>query len=354
MELSDNGGTSYSTTLNLAESGGTIGTTTILARIAATAPLGSISGMIVAKSTGATDQDITVSGTVKAVTLTAISSVAPNPRNTPVSSIDVTFSEPINTASLSAGALTLTDNGTAVTISGVSLSLISGTTYAINGLAGLTTAQGLYTLTVNAADIQDQNGNPGSGVALHLLADGHHAADQHRQSAAPRRPPASASPSRSPAPSPPSRPAARRWTSPRSPSTSRPTAAPGRSGRISRPRGTPNTATATFTGKSNTVYAFYSVATDNAGNTEAYKPSVEASTDLPDLNPPVTQVTSSSTYNGDGTFTLNLTGTDAGGNGLAYFEVYVAIGAGTPVLIGPAIPAGVANGGDLSPPRPPT
>jgi hypothetical protein len=54
-------------------------------------------------------------------------------------------------------------------------------------------------------------------------------------------------------------------------------------------------------------------------------------------------VASSSTYNGDGTFTLNLTGTDAGGNGLAYFEVYVATGAGTPVLIGPAIPAGVAN-----------
>ena len=108
--------------------------------------------------------------------------------------------------------------------------------------------------------------------------------------------------------------------------------------------GTPNTATANFTGKSNTVYAFYSVATDNAGNTQAYKPTVEASTDLPDLNTPVTQVASSSTYNGDGTFTLNLTGTDAGGSGLAYFEVYVAIGAGTPVLIGPAIPAGVANG----------
>ncbi len=71
---------------------------------------------------------------------------------------------------------------------------------------------------------------------------------------------------------------------------------------------------------------------------------VEASTDLPNLNTPATQVTSTSTYNSDGTFTLNLAGTDAGGSGLAYFEVYAAIGAGTPVLIGPAIPAGVANG----------
>ena len=34
-----------------------------------------------------------------------------NPRNTAVSAIDVTFSEPINTSSLAAGALTLTDNG---------------------------------------------------------------------------------------------------------------------------------------------------------------------------------------------------------------------------------------------------
>ena len=129
-----------------------------------------------------------------------------------------------------------------------------------------------------------------------------------------------------------------RWTSPRSPSTSRPTAAldalddshglqPHR--HLHR--------------QSNTVYAFYSVANDNAGNTQVYKPTVEASTDLPNLNTPATQVTSSSTYNANGTFTLNLTGTDAGGSGLAYFEVYVAIDAQTPVLIGPAIPAGVAN-----------
>src|SRR5208283_4625163 len=67
VELSDNGGTSYSTTLDLAESGGTVGTTTILARIAATAPLGPVSGMIAADSTGATEQDISVSGTVNPV-----------------------------------------------------------------------------------------------------------------------------------------------------------------------------------------------------------------------------------------------------------------------------------------------
>ena len=57
----------------------------------------------------------------------------------------------------------------------------------------------------------------------------------------------------------------------------------------------------------------------------------------------MTQVASSSTYNANGTFTLNLTGTDAGGSGLAYFEVFVAIDAQGAVLVGPAVPAGVAS-----------
>ena len=111
------------------------------------------------------------------------------------------------------------------------------------------------------------------------------------------------------------------------------------------PVGSSNTASANFMGSDNSVYAFYSLATDNAGNTQAKNPYVEASTDLPDLKKPTTQVTSSSIYNGDGTFTLNLTGTDPGGNGLAYFEVFVAVGAGTPtpVLADPAIPAGVLD-----------
>ena len=64
-----------------------------------------------------------------------ISSVSPT--HTAVSTIDVTFSEPINTSSLSPGALTLTDDGGPNLInSGVSLTLVSGDTYAIGGLAG--------------------------------------------------------------------------------------------------------------------------------------------------------------------------------------------------------------------------
>ncbi len=59
----------------------------------------------------------------------------------------MTFSEPINTSSLIAGALTLTDNGGPNLISNaVTISLLSGSTYQISGLGGLTAAQGEYAL----------------------------------------------------------------------------------------------------------------------------------------------------------------------------------------------------------------
>ena len=107
------------------------------------------------------------------------------------------------------------------------------------------------------------------------------------------------------------------------------------------------TATATFTGLSSTTYAFYATATDVAGNTQAYRPSIEASIYLPDLIPPVTSIRGGS-YNGDGTFTLNLEGTDPGGGILTYFEAWVAIDAQPPVPIGPAIPAGPPDGSGIS------
>ena len=48
---------------------------------------------------------------VSPLTITSIAAVSPNPRNTAVSSIDVTFSEPINLTTFTDAALTLTDNG---------------------------------------------------------------------------------------------------------------------------------------------------------------------------------------------------------------------------------------------------
>jgi hypothetical protein len=102
---------------------------------------------------------------VPPLSVSSIAAVSPSTRNSAVSSIDATFSVPINVAAVSASALTLTDDDGPNLITGaVSLSLVSGTTYQINGVAGLTTAEGQYTLTVNAAGIADVYGNTGVGT----------------------------------------------------------------------------------------------------------------------------------------------------------------------------------------------
>ena len=98
------------------------------------------------------------------VSVTSFAAVSPNPRNSPVSSVDVTFNEPINVASLAPGALVLNDDGGANLITdAVTVSLVSGSTYQIGGLTALTTAEGNYTLTVDAADIENQDGDLGTG-----------------------------------------------------------------------------------------------------------------------------------------------------------------------------------------------
>ena len=102
-----------------------------------------------------------------APTVSSIAPVTPNPTNTPVSSVDVTFSKPINTSTFTTADLTLTDNGgpTNLITGAVTINLVTGTTatYAIGNLQGLTAAEGTYTLTVNASGIHDLAGNPGGG-----------------------------------------------------------------------------------------------------------------------------------------------------------------------------------------------
>ncbi|MFI5455748.1 MAG: choice-of-anchor Q domain-containing protein [Isosphaerales bacterium] len=98
------------------------------------------------------------------LTLTSIASVA-SPRNTPVSSLEVTFDQPINLGTFTDSALALTDNGGPNLITGaVTVTSVSGSTYQINGLSGLTTSNGDYDLTVNAASIQDQLGDFGTNT----------------------------------------------------------------------------------------------------------------------------------------------------------------------------------------------
>ncbi len=285
---------------------------------------------------------VTVVKAAPALTVTSIASVSPNPRNTSVGSIDVTFSEPVNLATFTDTRSSLTDNGGPNLItSAVTVSLVSGSTYQINGLSGLTASNGEYTLTVNAADIQDQNGIAGTNsLSTQWLMD--------------TTPPTSTI---SPLP--------QRETSlvfpvsvtgsdggsPASGVASYDIYSSTNGGTWTFWTNVPATSpTASFTGQSNTTYAFYSIAHDLAGNVQADKPFIEASTYVPDLTPPVTTVdgttgTNPSTLNTTtGTFTLNLTGSDPGGGLLTYFEVFVSIDGGAYQEVGPyAIPAGAAD-----------
>jgi subtilase family serine protease/methionine-rich copper-binding protein CopC len=88
---------------------------------------------------------------------------------------------------------------------------------------------------------------------------------------------------------------------------------------------------AVYDGASNHSYGFYAVARDAAGNVETKVPRVEGGTYVPDLTPPSTAVTSVS--HTTAAFTVNFQGTDLGGSGLSYFDVYVEKDGGPVELI---------------------
>ncbi|MGB3266797.1 MAG: DUF4347 domain-containing protein, partial [Microcoleus sp.] len=93
---------------------------------------------------------LTIDALPPAVTIPAIT---PNPRNTSVASIPITFSESVTGFDLP--DLTFTRNGTAVPLTGATISG-SGSSYTLNLPAALTNTDGSYVLTLTAA---------GSGIA---------------------------------------------------------------------------------------------------------------------------------------------------------------------------------------------
>jgi hypothetical protein len=103
--------------------------------------------------------------------------VTPSPRTTPVSTVGVAFTEPIDPATLNFHALTLTRDGgpnlmdSLVTITPILIDTggslpSSQATYSINGLDNITMLPGHYVLTVDPSRLADFAGNPGAGSAL--------------------------------------------------------------------------------------------------------------------------------------------------------------------------------------------
>ena len=102
----------------------------------------------------------------------SVSNVA-SPRNTAIDTVEIDFSEPVRTANLTAGVISLTRNGDVVTIaSPVTISVISSTEIQVTGLSSLTSAEGAYVFAIPAASIEDLAGNAtGAPIEASWLMD---------------------------------------------------------------------------------------------------------------------------------------------------------------------------------------
>jgi hypothetical protein len=99
-----------------------------------------------------------------------ITQVSPSNRNTAVDTVTVSFSKPINPASFTTAALSLTLNGSSTNLITSAVTVTengtSGTSFTIAGLGSLTTANGTYTLKVDSTQVTDTSSNPGVGADM--------------------------------------------------------------------------------------------------------------------------------------------------------------------------------------------
>ena len=280
---------------------------------------------VTASAAGGKDTVLFALTNVEPLTIVSLGPIATDPRNVYMASDDVTFSEPIDLTNFNYGALSLTLNGSANLInSGVTISLVSGTTdtYRIAGLASVTTTDGTYVLSVDASKVQDSNGNYGTGTAnVTWLMD--------------------TTPPTSKVNPLPATETSYSFTVSVTGSDPPPASEPGiatsgvasyaiyvaiDNGAFALWTTLPaNNPSATYYGEAQHHYYFRSVATDAAGNIESKQVLIEAGTYVPDLTPPVTKVASESFNTTTDLFTLNLSGSDAGGSGLATFDVFVQV-----------------------------
>ena len=272
----------------------------------------------------------------------SITAVSPNPRNTAVSSLAITFSEPVSNFTLANLQLSNDGGSNQLATAGAQLTSSDSIHWTLSNLASVTGTNGNFALTLLPAGITDTAGN--------ALAAG----------------------------------ASSTWLTDLSPPTSKVSPLPQVQTSLSfavtatgtdtpvgpgipvsgissfdlyvSTNGSPfvlwttvpaSNPTATFTGVSNTTYAFHSIAHDNAGNVETKSATlIEASTFVPDLTPPTAQITSDN-FTAGGTFTLNYSGTAPGGSGVKTFSLFVQVDGGAVQPIG-QFAAGMPTGGVYS------
>jgi hypothetical protein len=91
--------------------------------------------------------------------------IAPDPRNTPVDSLEVVFTEAILASTFDYQDLTLTlDGGANLITSGVTINQTAPNAFEIQNLTGVTGNVGQYQFSIDATGIQDLSGNAGAGT----------------------------------------------------------------------------------------------------------------------------------------------------------------------------------------------
>jgi len=104
--------------------------------------------------------------TAPPVTVAEVTPLAPDLTHGSVPSVEVTFSGPINVATLTYERVTLTCQGVPVPLDDtISASSVSDNTYQLNHLEAFTAARGRYVITVNGSGITDSLGRPVAGSA---------------------------------------------------------------------------------------------------------------------------------------------------------------------------------------------
>ncbi len=289
--------------------------------------------------------------TVLPIQPTSIAPASPGPRNTPLDSVDVTFTFPIDPATLNPSDVSLTRGGVRnlIDIPFQVLAVPNTTgTYEISGLAGLTTAQGTYVLAINGAGVADQFGDLATGTAsITWLMDT--TPPLSHVVALPTRESSLAFTVRATGTDPASPPGV-----PVSGIVSYDLYVSVNNGPFSYWTKVPaSNPTATFQGQSSAIYAFVSLAHDAAGNVET-KPInplnqsmyPDTATFVPDLTAPVTKVTSATLVAGSTVPTLLVafSGTETGGSGLSSISISVSVDGGASSLLGTFAAGGPVGG----------
>lgn len=98
--------------------------------------------------------------------VTSVTGAPTLPSATPVDTLDVTFSEPIDLGSFATSDIALTLYGTPVAIpTAATFAHLSGNTYRLSGIAGATATPGRYSIVVGGSNFVDLAGNIGAGFA---------------------------------------------------------------------------------------------------------------------------------------------------------------------------------------------